>query len=154
VSLVQIVVSYENAGNNVAWLTLRWFMYAGVLVDLGGTASAIAIVNMLSSGTITARSKAIMFPDSLPRQVIDGIPLEAGLFMDSREMELLREFGISSVFPKVGWHMLLSFVFGSLFIFVSLLLWIGLTEPGSVTWAVLPIAIIALFPVMFIVHHD
>ncbi|CAG8545201.1 1283_t:CDS:2 [Acaulospora colombiana] len=100
VSLVQIVVSYEDAGNNVTWNTLRWFMYAGVLTDLGGTASAIAIVNMLSSATITARSKAIEVMDSAPRKVMDGLPIDPNLFTDSQEVQLLREFGVSSAFAK------------------------------------------------------
>ncbi|PVG03733.1 hypothetical protein CPB86DRAFT_821832 [Serendipita vermifera] len=154
VSLVQIVVSYDNADDSVKWNVLRWFMYAGVLIDLGGTASAIAIVNMLSSGTISARSKAIETKESAPRKVMDGRPIEAHLFTDSQEMQLLREFGVSTAFAKVGWHMLLSFMCGSVFIFISLLLWIGLTEPRVILWAVLPIALVALFPVMFIVHHD
>jgi hypothetical protein len=139
---------------SLPWRVMRWFMYAGVLVDLGGTASAIAIVNMSSAAPIMARTAALRELDSLPRKVLDGEPIKRELLMDDQEIILLRQFGVSKWFNRVGWHMLISFMFGSLFILISLCIWVWVREPTPVAAALMPVVVIAIVPVYFVGFGD
>jgi hypothetical protein len=133
----------------MTWRVLRWFMYAGVFVDLGGTASAIAIVNMASSAPVTARSLAIQDVNSLPREILtEGNSIPASLLLETNEMSLLREFGMSTRWAIAGWHMWISFTFGSIFIVTSL--WIWLTESTGVAAALMPIVLPTLYPIIHV----
>jgi len=171
ITLIQLVIQEDQQAQQAAagdptfdinsdptqslpWRVMRWFMYAGVLVDLGGTASAIAIVNMSSAAPIMARTVALRNPDSLPRRVLEGEPVDKALLMDDQEPLLLRQFGLSKWFNRVGWHMLISCVLGSLFILTSLCIWIWVREPTPVAAALMPVVLIAIVPICFVALGD
>jgi hypothetical protein len=151
ISLIQTVIQYQNLGDTVPWRFLRWFMYAGVFVDLGGTASAIAIVNMASSASVTARSWAIRKKNSLPSKILlEGEAIDPDLLEEANEMQLLRKFGMSRRWAIAGWHMWISFTLGSIFIFTSLAIWIWLTETTGVAAALMPIILPSLYPIIHV----
>lgn len=153
-ALAQLVVEDESTHQSVAWRTLRWFTYAGVFIDLGGTASAIAIVNMACNAPIVARTMAIGRKDSIARRVLLELPIEQRLLYNSNEMELLRQFGMSKRWHITGWHMVISFILGSLFIFTSLSLWVWLTESIEVAACLMPVVTIVICPIVFLLWHD
>jgi hypothetical protein len=125
-------------------------MYAGVFVDLGSTASAIAIVNMASSAAVTSRSLAIR-KDSLPRRILMGVEvIDPDLLQEANEMQLLHEFGMSRGWKIAGWHMWISFILGSICIFTSLAIWIWLTESTGVAAALMPIVLPSLYPIIHV----
>jgi hypothetical protein len=190
----------NSPGDSVAWRVLAWFTYAGVMTDLGGTASAIAVVNMTSCAPINARTRAITCPDSLPRRLLEGkamrrekektkiqgggeqvhrlgrvneheqghdekehhdrddanliTEIDQYLLLGDNEMNLLTEFGMSKRFPIVGWHMLLSFLIGSIFIFTSISIWVWLNEPKAVAIALMPVVVLTIWPVIYTVIVD
>lgn len=109
---------------------------------------------MASAGPIVARTKALREPNCLCRKVLDGEPIPQDILMDDQEVILLREFGLSKWFNRVGWHMLMSFVFGSLFLLTSLCIWIWVTEPTAVASALMPVVLFALMPVYFVGFGD
>ncbi|KAG8771632.1 hypothetical protein FRC15_003301 [Serendipita sp. 397] len=150
VGLVQLVAQNESLPNDVTTRTLRWFMYAGVLIDLGGTASAIAIVVTSTAAVAAARDKIILEEDSLPHKVLKGDPIPEILLTEERETELLEEFGIPRTFKLLGWHMLISFITGSLFIAISLCIWIWKTESSVIFGTLVPLVLITLSPVFLI----
>lgn len=157
VTLIQVVVQAGELPQNATTRALKWFMYAGVFVDLGGAASAVAIVNIVATASITARSLAITDGDSLPRHVLMGGSIDdrnINLLKEDNETALLRAFGLSSKFEWIGFHMLLSFLIGSLFIVISLCIWIYITESRAVFASLVPLVPLTLFPIVFLFVAD
>ncbi len=156
-SLIQVVVQTEGLPGGDTTKALKWFMYAGVFVDLGGAASAVAIVNMAATASIIARSRAITDPRSLPRHVLKGGYIDdydPTLLNEDRETHLLQSFGLSRRFEWIGLHMLFSFVIGSLFLVISLCIWIYLTEPTAIFASLVPLVPLTLFPTFFVLIPD
>ncbi|KAG8805669.1 hypothetical protein FRC17_005391 [Serendipita sp. 399] len=104
VGLVQLVAQSDSLPDDATSRALRWFMYAGVLIDLGGTASAIAIVVTSTAATAAARDRIISDKDCLPHRVLNGELIPDLLLREERETELLEEFGIPGTFKILGWH--------------------------------------------------
>lgn len=126
---------FSDPTQTLPWRVMRWFMYAGVAIDLGGTASSVSLINMASAGPIVSRTNALRDPHCFSRKVIEGEPIKKELLLDAQEVVLLRQFGLSKWFNRVAWHMLLSFVFGSLCLLISLCIWIWITEPSTLVFA-------------------
>ena len=109
---------------------------------------------MASAGPIVARTNVLRNPTCLARKVIDGEPIPKEILVEDQEVVLLREFGLSMWFNRVGWHMLMSFVFGSVFLLISLCIWIWITEPAAVAACLMPVVLMALVPVYFVAFGD
>ncbi|PVG00626.1 hypothetical protein CPB86DRAFT_795672 [Serendipita vermifera] len=128
IALAQIVDT-STIPASPALTTLRWFMYSAVLVNMGCTASAISVVNITSSLSNQARRLILKNPGSTPRRYVDGEPLEDKLLQPQEYRRRLEEFGMPPrLFPFITRCMLMSFVLGSLFIFISFCLWVYLTQ--------------------------
>ncbi|PVG00625.1 hypothetical protein CPB86DRAFT_700825 [Serendipita vermifera] len=128
IALAQIVDA-KDMPDSPALTTLRWFMYSAVLVNMGCTASAISVVNITSSLSNQARRLILKNPDSIPHRYVHGEPLDRELLQPQEFRRRLEEFGMPPrLFPFITRCMLVSFVLGSLFIFISFCLWVYLTQ--------------------------
>lgn len=141
---IQLLPPREEASNS-RWKTTRWFMYASIFLHLGGTVSAVTVVQMASAIPIKGRTLAMRDHDSLPYKVFTTgtIPLE--YLYERRENDLLASWGLRWRWSFTAFHMMGCFIFGFLAAFVSLTLWIWSFETFRVAIgsAIIPVILFA-----------
>jgi len=132
--MAQIV--FSNPSSSSGWSTLRWLIYAGIYLNSGATASALAFINYTSYLTTSARVLLLTNPHSWPYRVFYGeqIPFEfLSLPYIDQDFELMTEFGLKRSMRPM-WHaMSYGFYAGSAFLFTSLGLWVWLSESLAVS---------------------
>ncbi|KAG8824704.1 hypothetical protein FRC17_009035 [Serendipita sp. 399] len=154
ISLNAIVEQLLEGRDSTAWRVLRWFMYASVLINIGGTASAISVVNLASSLPNEARSCILNKQDSVPRKWLTADkPLPESLLRAESTFSRLEAFGMPKIFSFITRAMLFSFFFGSFSLFVSLYLWVFLTQTRAAAAALVPAAIPALSLVFSVIWY-
>lgn len=138
ISMAQVVFTNNTTDGTPlppAWLTLHWLVYAGIYLNSGATASALAFINYAGYLTSSARVLLLTDPNSWPTRCFYGekLPFESlALPYIDQDFELMINFGLKKNMRPV-WHSLsYGFYAGSFFFFVSLGLWIWLVEPLAV----------------------
>ncbi|KAG8721005.1 hypothetical protein FRC09_008626 [Ceratobasidium sp. 395] len=130
----------------------RVFSYLGLLSNLLATTSALFVLERISGLSTRARKLCLESPNSLPRQVSDGLPLPPDLLHPLRETALLRAFGMDATWGyTIGMFYLFSFA-GCMSIFVQLSLYLFIREPVAVavvltaliTFGLTPLVVLAL----------
>lgn len=152
VVLIQMLPDEDDPDReNGRWKATRWFIYAGIFFDLGGAISAVALVQMAAALPITARNIVMHQPESLPARVFyqkEDIPDD--LLYGFAEDDLLRRFGMGRKWNAMVWHMMLSFAIGCVSIFISIGLWIFSTEQWGIAGGLLPLIVVAVYPVVIV----
>ncbi|KAG8765673.1 hypothetical protein FRC20_006957 [Serendipita sp. 405] len=146
ISLNAIVEQLMFSGKSMPLRVLRWIMYASVLVNISGTASAISVVNMASSLSSEARSQFFKGRDmnsTLPRV----------LLRPESSFARLRHFGMPSVFLWLTRLMLISYFAGSICLFISFYVWVFITQSKAAAASLLPIGIPAFLLVCSLVYY-
>jgi len=140
--LIQLLPDASDETTTPLWKATRFFMYAGIILYLGGAISAVAVVQM--AATLPLRGRQLcMTENTLPyRAFIKGKPIPHRLLSDSAEMDLLEEWGLKKRWKFVGYHMLLSYLFGFVCAILSLALWIYSWEAS---WATIGSALLPMF---------
>ena len=139
------VVFLQPASTSPGWALLHWLTYAGILMNSGATASALAFINYTSYLPASARVLLLTDTTSLPYRVSRGehIPYKHldRPYID-QDFELMIEFGLKKNMFQVWKALSYGFYTGSSMLFMSLGVWIWLNEPlavsASLTILILP----------------
>ncbi|PVF93152.1 hypothetical protein CPB86DRAFT_716058 [Serendipita vermifera] len=135
ITLAQIASTYLNR-TNTGWKTLHWLIYAGIYVNTGTTAAALALIHDVGYLTISARSLLIKDRNSWPyRTAIAKERLPTVLLASShieQDFELMQNFGLRKNMKQMYHAISYGFYVGSFLIFASLAAWVCLTEILSV----------------------
>jgi len=112
------------------WLAFRFFVYMGVFFDLGATTSAVYILVMGSGLPVIARKMALSDRTSLPYHALHETerPFTYEALNGTRDIDLLRGYGMGKVWARMAYYMVVSFVAGFMCLFLSVLLWVWGTE--------------------------
>ena len=102
----------------------------GVFFDLGATASAIYILVMGSGLPVIARKMALSDKASLPYHALHKPerPFTYEALNGTRDIDLLKGYGMGKVWARMAYYMVVSFVAGFMCLFTSIILWVWGTE--------------------------
>jgi hypothetical protein len=154
IALAQIVESKLPEHLTPGWEALRWFTYAAVLVTIGCTASAISVINITSSLSNRSRGKILNEKKSAPRSYVDGTALSINELQPEAVRRRMESFGVPRrLFPWITRLMLGSFILGSLLMFISFCLWVGLTQSKGATAALAIVAAPVLLMALSVTAH-
>jgi hypothetical protein len=131
--MAQIV--FTNTSSSPSWSALRWLIYAGIYLNSGATASALAFINYASYLTTSARVLLLTDPTSMPYRVFCGenIPFESlSLPYIDQDFELMTQFGLKKNMRPVWQALSYGFYAGSAFLFASMGVWVWLNESLAV----------------------
>jgi len=141
--MAQVVLSTEDT--SAGWSTLRWLTYAGIYLNSGATAAALAFINYTGYLTTSARVLLLKDPYSWPYRVLHGellpLPLLNMPYIDT-DFELMIAFGLTKTMRQMWNALSYGFYAGSGMLFVSLGIWVWLNESiyiaASLTILILP----------------
>jgi hypothetical protein len=154
IALAQIVESKLPEQLTPGWDALRWFTYAAVLVTIGCTASAISVINITSSLSNRSRGKILNKKKSAPRRYVDGTALSVNELQPEAVRRRMESFGVPRrLFPWITRLMLGSFILGTLLMFISFCLWVGLTQSKGATAALAIVAAPVLLMALSVTAH-
>ena len=111
---------------SLARLVILCLVYAGIYLNSGVTASALAFIRYTGHLTSSARVLLLTDPTSWPYRIFHGENLSVEHLSSDQKIELMINFGLKkSIRP--AWHVLLYvFYTGSGFTFASLGMWVWL----------------------------
>lgn len=131
ISLAQVILRKEEPVASVAWHALRFFTYTTIVVALGGTALSLSLVKLCTELPIRAKDLLVLEPNSVPAGLARGRLLPKSLLMDDNK--LLEAFGMPRVYIWLDWVTAFLFMICLVLIFISIGLWVWLTEPWFVS---------------------
>src|SRR4051812_44675305 len=91
------IVFVQPASSSPGWALLHWLTYAGILLNSGATASALAFINYSSYLPASARVLLLTNTNSWPYRVFKGehVPSELlSLPYIDQDFELMIQFGL------------------------------------------------------------
>jgi hypothetical protein len=137
ITLAQIATTPLNH-NNASWKILHWLIYAGIYINTGTTAAALALIHDVGYLAISARALLIKDHTSWPyRTAVQNLCLPeqllASLHID-QDFQLMENFGLRKNMKQMYHAISYGFYGGSFLIFASLATWVCLTETLPV-WA-------------------
>ncbi|PVG00622.1 hypothetical protein CPB86DRAFT_782458 [Serendipita vermifera] len=154
IALAQIIESKLPEPLTPAWEVLRWCTYAAVLVTLGCTAAAISVINITSSMSNRSRGKILNDKKSVPRKYVNGTSLSNNELQPESVRHRMEHFGVPRrFFPLITRCMLGSFMLGTLLMFLSFCIWVGLTQSKGATAALAVIATPVLLLALSVAAH-
>lgn len=141
--MAQVVL--VHSATSPAWQLLHWLTYAGIYLNSGATASALAFINYSSYLPIFARVLLLTDTNSWPYRLFNGEPLPLSCLESpyiDQDFELMIQFGLKKNMLPVWRALSYGFYAGSSMLFMSLGLWVWLNEPlavsASLTILILP----------------
>ncbi|KZV83717.1 hypothetical protein EXIGLDRAFT_777263 [Exidia glandulosa HHB12029] len=142
---------------------LRFFAYAGLFLNIGGTLSSVLLLIAVTSMPVTARHLYVSCPHSYPRQMFprrrqgdgdypewENNDAQRMLLNSEGDAQLLRAFGIARGWDIILFHCLLSFVGGAVFTFVQIAFTAWIAERTVIAALVLPFAIFGVAPPLYV----
>jgi hypothetical protein len=134
------MIQNQGKEENALWLAFRFIVYMGVVFDLGSTVSAVYILILGSSLPMIARDMALRDKTSLPYRALHApertFPYEWLTGTRENELDILKRCGMGKVWARMAYYMVVSFVFGLMCLFLSILLWAWGTEVKGLAIAV------------------
>lgn len=144
--LFSLIDTTEGQTSTTLSQAFRVFSYLGLLSNLLATTSALFVLERVS-GLSTRARKLSLLPNSLPRQVADGVPLPPDLLHPLRETALLRAFGMDATWGyTIGMFYLFS-IAGCVSIFVQLSLYLFIRESVAIACVLTALIVFGLTPV-------
>lgn len=134
---------------------LRILGYSGLLLNIGATLSAILLLIAVASLPTTARQVYTRCSHGYPRKLFENredhvTELTQRLLDGEGETYVLRAFGIARGWGIMLQHCIISFVGGTVCVFLHIGIGIWLAESNLVAAIVMPVAVFACVPPMVI----
>ena len=147
--MIAVLEALPDSDDSTLWRTYRFFVYAGLLFDLGATLSSVYITVQGAALPALARWKVTDDAESTPYRHLHGPnnKLDSD-YLDGRHgPQLLREFGMGNFWKFIAYHMLWNFVLGYICLILSIILWVCGRELPALIIPIVIIAVGALAPV-------
>ncbi|CEL60458.1 hypothetical protein RSOLAG1IB_12363 [Rhizoctonia solani AG-1 IB] len=141
------LIDETSSPTNSLTQAFRIFSYLGLLSNLLATTSALFVLERVS-GLSTRARKLSLLPNSLPRQVADGVPLPANLLHPLRETALLRAFGMDATWGYTITMFYLFSIAGCLSVFVQLSLYLFIRESVAIAVVLTSVIMFGLTPIV------
>lgn len=144
-SLVQAIVSMQ--AKSTALQILRVITYCSVFINLSGTTLALILIKMCTDLETIARRLIITNTASWPARVARGETLGEDLL--TSPYKLVEAFGMSRGYRRLDQGAAMWIIFGNLLTFISVILWVYVTEDIAVAGATMVGVVPALLGLTF-----
>jgi hypothetical protein len=129
--------------DNAAWRALQFFIYSAIILNFTATFLCLMAIKMCTDLPHYAQQMAVLQGKSWPNRAARGETLKRELLTD--HWRLLKAFGMSSRYRFIDALFFFIVIFGCLYAFIAVVIWICLTVPPAVSGAtmvtVLPAAV-------------
>jgi hypothetical protein len=137
----------DDHPSDAGWGALRFFIYSAVILNLSGTFLSFMAIKMCTDLPHHAQQMVLLDEKSWPSLVARGETLSKRLLTD--HWLLLKEFGMSSRYKPMDALFVYIVIFGGLYTFVAVIIWIWLTESYAVAGATMVTVVPAVASVAY-----
>jgi len=160
----QLIGNLPGTTGSALERTLAFFAYSGLLLNLGGTLSAVLLLIAITSVPISARHLYVSCSHGYPRKMFeldgriqdellgasDGARLHDILLKRDGEAQFLRAFGIARGWDVILRHCIFAFLAGCICTFLQIALTLWVVESTLIAALIMPIVALAVFPPLYV----
>jgi hypothetical protein len=125
----------DDHPDTAAWETLQFFIYSSIILNLSGTFLCLMAIKMCTDLPHHAQQLALSNPDSWPSRAARNEILPENILKN--HWVLLGKFGMSPRYQRLDALFVYVVLFGGLYTFIAVILWVWLTSPHIVAGVIM-----------------